>query len=121
MVEYASIELLREYGNEDDYAFLILDPDLKTENGWLSPDGFLYACRYIQHNNLQFALEQQKGIADLEQAGWVKLLTRTGESDHWYWDFSIEPTQAQINVIHAWCEKHEKPLPYDFRVTPYCM
>jgi hypothetical protein len=100
---YVPVEHLRIYGDEEDCVPVHIDPDMKADNGWLSPDGILYECRYEDHNALQFTLERTDGIADLELAGWIKLMTTSLTTDHWQWDFlTHEATQAQVNAMWDW-------------------
>lgn len=115
---YTPIEILRTYGDEEDYVPIVLDPDFNSDNAWVSPDGFFYACRYEHHNGLQFTLEKQKGIPDLEEAGWIKVMVSPVLSDNWFWEDDTKLTQAQINVIYAWCEKHDRQLPYELSIVP---
>jgi hypothetical protein len=64
---------------------------------------------------LQYTLEQTKGIPDLEEAGWIKCSVSNYPNDNVNWISTKDFTQAQINVVFEWCEKHEKPIPWQLK------
>lgn len=98
----------------------IRPPTLDTTNGWLSPEGDLYPCLAIEHNNLQVALERATGIKDLEVAGWIKLMDSSTTSamfmmlragKDWWHMAERNATQAQKNTIAEWSDKHGYEIP----------
>lgn len=96
---------------------LVVDSTYSSPYGWISPDGDFYGCQRTEHRATADALCRQLGLDDsrgesaLENVGWCKVT-----------DSCLPPfevlilaekgfTQAQINVIQAWCEKHGKGVP----------
>ena len=95
------------------------DNGMRSRNGWLSPDGKFYPCGFMGHVRLAAALSDG-GEPQLEKA-WVKIqdshdpnavierIKRPGS------DFVHIPdrgvTQAQLNAMQRWCEKHGRELP----------
>ena len=97
-------------------------------NGWLSPDGKLHQCGYMQHFNwaeeylteglpvLQKLdmLSSGEPVKKLHQMGWVRLLTWTaGETgvfgdaaSNQYLLDTIDPslTEEQKNTLLKWCK-----------------
>lgn len=91
------------------------DATLKTDTGWLLPDGKLYACRYREHERLAWQL----GAGDRYHMffgvpGWLHLEDGTWRVPNALRHEGVEPTvvtQAQIDTIFDWCQVHEKELP----------
>jgi len=108
---YSGIEWLRSQGELP--GLEVPKPSLCCNWGWLSPDGDLYGCIYMNHIHLQYALEKKYGIADLERAGWIKLGSSVDESGEKWLDcfYGLEPTQRQLDTILDWCEKYNAELP----------
>lgn len=48
----------------------LLDP--WSDQGWVSPDGRFYGCKFFQHDDLAHAL-LRKSVRDLEVEGWVRV------------------------------------------------
>lgn len=101
------IEFIRKKADDD--LIPISKPTLDTNNGWLSPDGNLYPCDKFQHNNLQGSLERNFGIPNLEK-NWIKLLKFDLQSPM-FLECYDKPTQAQINTMFDFCEKHKIQFP----------
>lgn len=56
---------------EQDYAYrFLLDP--YSNQGWLSPDGKFYGCKYYEHDDLAYALIRVPTMG-LEYNGWVRV------------------------------------------------
>ncbi|OAH23775.1 hypothetical protein AX289_25125 [Methylorubrum populi] len=49
---------------------LLLDP--WSNQGWLSPDGRFYGCRFFAHDELAHSL-LGKHVGELEEAGWIRV------------------------------------------------
>lgn len=77
---------------EQDYAYrYLLNP--YSEQGWLSPEGSFYGCKFYQHDDLAYALLRKSPQA-LEWSGWVRVhadLFRHPEGD--------ELTKRQKSVL----------------------
>lgn len=97
------------------------DKDLTSMNGWINPEGKLYPCGFMGHDNLAHLLG--KTVPILEKS-WVKLQDRKDHraptdrpGDH---DFQHIPdrgvTQAQFNTMARWCTKHSRPVPTNIEV-----
>lgn len=85
------------------------ESSLKSEDGWIIPDGKFYPCRYMEHIWLadKIAGVEEK---DAEKRGWIKISNAIGMGLHIY-KGDREPTQRQLNTLFDWCEKHKHPLP----------
>lgn len=84
------------------------DKALASKNGWLSPDGKLYGCQYHEHDQLADSLGLQYSLAGIR--GWVKLQTQTTIST--WSEPNSEATQAQIDVMFDWTQKHGGHMPH---------
>lgn len=99
-------------------------PDLtfEADTGWLSPDGKLYPCEYHEHERLALQLGLDYSLLHGVR-GWVHLneglwrdpnmhsrLRNDGDGEP-----PSELSQAQIDAIFDWCQKHRKKPPVWFR------
>lgn len=93
----------------------VVDKELSSMNGWISPAGELYGCGFMGHIDLASRLEQTEG--SLEKKKWVKLqdsrdprsiMPRMG-SDFYTPEFKV--TQSQYDTMYAWCKKHNREFP----------
>ena len=92
------------------------EPDLalKTDTGWLLPDGKLYACSYRGHEALAFRLGVESYNVFFGVPGWLHLEDGTWRMPNALRHEGMQPTvvtQAQIDTIFDWCRVHGKDLP----------
>lgn len=83
------------------------DEKLEASNGLLSPKGLLYSCSFWGHDDLAEVLGFKSCWAS-EKAGFIHL---SSYDDVWR-EPEVAPTQAQLDTIFNWSEKHGKKLPY---------
>jgi hypothetical protein len=83
---------------------LVEDNRLFSINGWLSPHGVLYACRWRQHRNISLALDMASE-AQMERAGYIKLTNMKWLVENRYCTGNI--TQKQIDTIANWFALNE--------------
>ncbi len=101
-----------------------VDREMASPNGWLSPDGKFYPCGFMGHVRLAAVLHKD-GEPGLERA-WVKIqdshdpqaiIARYKAPGS---DFAHIPTrgvtQAQLNAMQRWCDKHGRQLPPELEV-----
>lgn len=87
-------------------------------NGWLSPDGVYYPCKFQEHLksaedicSIFFSSNIEKDKESLlEKCGWVKV--SAGEVY-----FIVFPNQTQKNLIFDWYTEQKKELPRFFKFT----
>lgn len=89
-----------------------VDVEMNSLNGWLLPDGDYYPCRYFGHIALADALGATEGEAEKT---WVKI-SNSEESPLGVQRGDIYPppggvTQAQLDAIFVWCERHGRKMP----------
>lgn len=93
----------------------VVDKELSSMNGWISPAGELYGCGFMGHIDLADRLEETEG--DLEKKKWVKLqdsrdpksiMPRTGTD---FFTPEGKVTQAQYDTMYTWCKKHNREFP----------
>lgn len=94
------------------------DPTLSALNGWISPDGKFYPCPgYGQHEDTADRLGHTGG--ELEKEGWIKIQDNQDERalkdiGCISWNMNndrLTATQAQIDTVFGWCQKHNCPMP----------
>ena len=77
---------------------------LKAINGWLSPDGQLFPCKWRQHSELGISLGFN-GEAEMELKGWAKLTQMKWLIKGRY--KKIELTDKQITTVNQWHDSNE--------------
>lgn len=80
------------------------DPTLAATGGWLAPDGQLYRCGFQEHDAVAVRLGIDRTLGG--DGGWVHL-----QDSRWR-DPGREITQAQLDAIFDWSQKHGKEMPY---------
>ncbi len=112
---------------------LRLEHTLKIANGWISPAGILYPCRYAAHADLSRRLMRENIVGlcadpqrELERKGWVKIKTNGGLfeaneftsiipfSEGRYEDWAMV-TQKQMDTIFDYCQVHQIEIPKELR------
>lgn len=90
------------------------DASLLAMNGWLCPEGHLYACAWQKHDPLTHALGF-KHQSEIEEAGYCKLSRL---------EWLVEPryrtqplTAAQWQTISRWYETNGYPVEHYLRLT----
>lgn len=78
--------------------------DMNTRCGLLAPNGQLFGCEYGQHSRLAARLSNDE-ISDYSIYGFIHL-------DDAFDKPHFEVSQAQLNTIFSWCQKHKEPFPY---------
>ncbi len=91
-------------------------PDLTMEadTGWLSPEGKLYPCDYWGHSDLAHRLKLSWRGHIHGVSGWIHVQDgHFRNPSPWHTDDepSVDATQAQIDFIFDWCQKHGKEMP----------
>jgi hypothetical protein len=90
-----------------DFNLLTEDYNLLSTNGWLSPEGVLYACRWRQHLFICLAMNLQNE-GDMERLGYIKLTNLKWLVGGRY--LSQTPTRMQKETIKRWYEMNEFPM-----------
>lgn len=92
------------------------DRALNGAHGWIKPDGKFFACGYGEHLALAACLDF---TGEQLEKTWVKVQNAAMAGvpyAHLAFDF-YKPdrgvTQAQLNTMDRWCDKHNRPLPLD--------
>lgn len=108
-------------------------------NGWLGPDGVLHRCGEYGHIFVAQEIygDNEPGVhmayldiecdmcaggvdlpiidsiltAALERCGYLKLATRRGVTEWYYWHLLPEITPAQAERLLAWCRDSGRPWP----------
>jgi hypothetical protein len=108
-------------------------------NGWLGPDGVLHQCAEYGHIFVAQEIygDNEPGVhmayldiecdmcaggvdlpiidsiltAALERCGYLKLATRRGVTEWYYWHLLKEITPAQADRLLAWCRDSGRPWP----------
>jgi hypothetical protein len=83
---------------------LMEDNRLLSINGWLSPKGILYACRWRQHRHISLALDMANE-AQMERSGYIKLTNMRWLVESKYCTVAITP--EQIQTITNWYTLNE--------------
>ncbi|TVS18455.1 MAG: hypothetical protein EA417_03290 [Gammaproteobacteria bacterium] len=90
------------------------DDSLLATNGWLCPEGRLYACAWQKHDDLTLALGYRHQ-SEIEEAGFCKLSRL---------EWLVEPryrttplTEAQWKTISNWYERNGFPDEHYLRLT----
>lgn len=105
---------------------LSVDKKLKATNGWVSPDGKLYKCRYWEHDGLAELIIQRLGIlgyesavCKLEKRGWLKLQTSVSDGRSYFYRWKdvcatsvTEVTQKQFDLVFDWHCVHKSDMSY---------
>lgn len=78
---------------------LVEDNRLLSINGWLSPEGTLYACRWRQHRYVTLALDMISE-GEMERSGFIKLTNMKWLVEDRYCPSQITP--KQIETITNW-------------------
>lgn len=106
---------------ERDIVKRMSEHSLNTHFGWLSPQGILMPCQYMEHCSIaQVIAEYEYGYgkdgfetpiqADdlMFKKGWIKL-----EKMKWHFENNISPlvTQSQFDTICEYAEKYELKIP----------
>jgi len=94
----------------------VLDLELTSRYGWISPDGRFYSCDHYEHMATADAIIHRvfSGIVCcnserlLELRGYLKI---AGVGHQFYFIFEKKPTQAQRDIVFDWCNKHNVELP----------
>lgn len=82
------------------------DPTCASEHGgWILPNGKFFGCESAMEH-VWLAMMLGKEEADAEALGWVKI--STGMLGTYILKGKQDPTQAQINTVFDWCNKHSK-------------
>lgn len=89
-----------------------IDTEMDSLNGWLLPSGAYYPCPYFGHIALADNLGETEGEAEKT---WVKI-SNSEESPLGVQRGDIYPppggvTQAQLDAIFVWCERHGRKMP----------
>lgn len=99
---------------------------ISADNGWLSPKGVFYPCKFHEHLNLasrirKMAEARTSGNSEyeLENDGWIKVQTSMGRA--WFFHKCLEetnprlglgsktkPTKAQIRAVTDYCVAHKQ-------------
>ena len=86
-----------------------LDEEYLAVNGWLDPNGALYACAWQQHAKtlsvLGFDTER-----DAIERGFIKLSQMHWQLEQRY--CPVNPTDHQLSTIHKWHYKNALSLSY---------
>jgi hypothetical protein len=104
----------RLVGSRDKLLYEDIHPPMEryisADNGWLSPSGKFYSCRYGGHDHLaRWLKETEHG---LEEEGWIKVQRHSSEDTyHFYhckdfdgWDTrDVRPTETQIRLVRERC------------------
>lgn len=100
----------------------IPDPSLKSAYGWIAPNGDFYGCQRKGHSYLadclwdQFyakdVLKQENSEYNIEQKGWLKVTDSCVDGELLLL-CEKDLTQAQLDTVFDWCQKHGKNLPKD--------
>ncbi len=105
-----------------------VDKTLMATNGWISPDGVLYACKYWEHIDLAIFLVRKLKLNEseseervLEKAGWIKLQMSNFDSRALFYRWigfenDYEVTQKQFDIIFDWCQLHKQKMHSRFKV-----
>lgn len=94
------------------------DPTLSVLNAWIDPKGTFYPCpAYGKHQEIAAAFGDKTSL-QLEKEGWIKI---QNSKEGWgaeglsfedvVWDIDYQPTQAQIDTVFGWCQKHNRKFP----------
>jgi hypothetical protein len=73
----------------------LLDP--WSEQGWISPTGRFYGCRFYAHDDLAYAL-LRRSVEQLEGAGWVRVHADSYRTSQY---FGREISAAQVSTLLA--------------------
>lgn len=94
--------------------------EITSQNGWLSPEGRFYPCKYHQHSWLASMIwRDAKSCHDersLEEAGWVKVQNAGDYQTFFHYSMYEErctrqPTEIQRRMALEYCliNKHDPP------------
>lgn len=75
------------------------DRALKSINGWLSPEGVLFGCRWREHSNAMKLLGFEHE-SEIETSGWIKLSQMRWMIIRRYADCNI--SEQQYDTIRHW-------------------
>lgn len=96
------------------------DPKLEGKNGWITPAGKFFPCKFMGHVNLADRLGMTE--ADIEKSH-VKVQDSKDPNamiKRFDDDFPHIPsrgvTQAQFNTMDKWCAKHGRKMPENIEV-----
>jgi len=101
------------------------DLDMKSQAGYVLPDGTFYPCIYMAHNWLvnklaaELKLQSSDPEKDAEQKWhWVRLNTMADGQTHIQWSPEEErkkPTRKQMDAVMKWASIHKAQLPEWFK------
>ena len=85
------------------------DRTFKSGDGWITPDGKFYPCRYMEHI---WAAHKIAGLEekDAEKRGWIKLSDNIAMGKKVY-EGGKKPTQKQRDTLFDWCNAQKVDYP----------
>lgn len=87
------------------------DPECNALNAWISPDGKFFPCHNSYTHEETASLLSSSGL-ELEQQGWIKITNNPMIKDYnVLFRCETKITQAQIDTVFIWCQKHGKKMP----------
>lgn len=107
-------------GKKGALTFVYVPPPFEREitagNGWLSPDGKFYPCRYHEHSELAGKIAPKANAyaeRALEEEGYVKVQTMIPERTWFFHRLDLDgrgkPSDVQIRMVVDYCYKIGKP------------
>lgn len=92
---------------------LKFDLTITSDNGWLSPEGKFYGCKFHEHSDTAYKIMKGKDSnpeRTLEEKGWIKVQRRYEGDCQWFFrqyrDFETESlpvTKRQKRAITDYC------------------
>jgi len=98
------------------------DTECNGSGGWILPDGRFFSCSYYKHIELADRIWKHiigKDVDDGQKAGeklgWFQIKNPLGDMTKFdFYAGDKEPTQAQINKLSEFCDRHSISFPKRF-------
>lgn len=101
---------------------------ITNDNGWLSPDGRFYSCRYHGHDHLAGRIAKSRGYKTynpygfLESSGYVKVQRKPSGDDQLQWFFHMRDleegvpaiSEIQKKMVADFCVRQKIEIPYNY-------
>ncbi len=88
-----------------------------VENCWIAPNGDMHYVPYCNHQRTAEKLGFS-GVTQAENRGWIHVSVYWSRMYRFHY-IPSKPTHAQIEVVNAYCEANDLPIPEEAQIKDY--